>query len=79
MVPPVSRNQLIASIGIGTDDGRNQNAVLPDTVRCFHHGLVILDLKGMVLKRMQFRQRDFHYFFAAGINPAFLSRKQIID
>ena len=78
VVPPVAGNQLIAAIGIGTDDGRNQNAVLPDTVRRFHHGLVILDLKGMVLKRMQFRQGDFHYFFATGVGAAFLGGKQII-
>ena len=46
--------------------------------RQLHHGLVILDFEGVVLERMQLRQRDFPYFFQLGILAAFLSGKQVI-
>ena len=53
VVPPVAGNQLIAAIGIGTDDGRNQNAVLPDALSGVYHSFVILDFERMVLKGMK--------------------------
>ena len=50
--PPVAGDQLIAAIGVRPGDGRHQHTVLPDTLRCFQHGLIIPDLKGMVFKRV---------------------------
>lgn len=44
----------------------------------FVYSLVILDFEGMVLERMQLRQRDFPYFFQLGILAAFFGGKQVI-
>ena len=56
----------------------NQNAILLDTVCGLHHGFVILDFEWMPFERVQFRQRDFYYFFSLSIGTALLRRKQII-
>ena len=77
-VPPVTGHQLIAALRVRAGNRRNQNTVLPNTVGGLHHGLVILDFEGVVLERMQLRQRDFPYFFQLGILAAFLSGKQVI-
>ena len=77
-VPSVTGNQLIAALRVRAGNRRNQNTVLPHTVGGLHHGLVILDFEGMVLERMQLRQRDFPYFFQLGILAAFFGGKQVI-
>ena len=77
-VPPVTGNQLIAAFRVRAGNRRNQNTILPNTVGGLHHGLVILDFEGMVLERMQLRQRDFPYFFQLGILAAFFGGKQVI-
>jgi len=77
-VPPVTGNQLIAALRVRSGNRRNQHTVLLDTVCGLHHGLVILDFEGMVLERMQLRQRDFPYFFQLGILAAFFGGKQVI-
>src|SRR5699024_12409315 len=78
-VPPVSGHQLIAAVGVRAGDGRDQHAVLPDAVGGLHHGLVILDLEGVVLERVQLRQGNFQNLLPLGVRPAFLGGKQVID
>ncbi len=78
-MPPVSGYQLIAAAGVRTGDSRNKNAVLPDAVRCFHHGIIIFDLEGVSLERVQLAQRDFYHLFPPRVGAAFLGGKQIID
>ena len=58
--------------------GQQRSGVLPHTVGGLHHGLVILDFEGVVLERMQFRQRDFPYLLQLGILAAFFGGKQVI-
>ena len=52
-MPPVSGYQLIAALRVRTGDSRNQNTVLPDAVRCFHHGIIIFDFERVALERVQ--------------------------
>ena len=54
-VPPVSGYQLITALRVRSGNGRNQNAILFDTVSGLHHGSVILDFEWVVPKGMQFR------------------------
>jgi len=77
-VPSVSGHQFITTLRVRSGNRRNQNTILPNTVGGLHHGLVILDFEGMVLERMQLRQRDFPYFFQLGILAAFFGGKQVI-
>ena len=77
-VPPVSGYQLITALRVRSSNRRNQNAILLDTVCGLHHGFVILDFEWMPFERVQFRQRDFYYFFSLSIGTALLRRKQII-
>ena len=77
-VPPVSGYQLISALRVRAGNRRNQHTVLPHTVGGLHHGLVILDFEGVVLERMQFRQRDFPYLLQLGILAAFFGGKQVI-
>src|SRR5699024_5470106 len=44
-----------------------------------HHGLIVLDLKGVILEWVQLRQGNFHDFFTLGVGAAFLGGKQVID
>ena len=74
-VPPVPGDQLIAAVRVRAGNGRDQHAVLPDAVGGLHHGLVILDLEGVVLERMQLGQGDFQNLLPLGIGAAFLGRK----
>ena len=78
-VPPVPGNQLIAAIRVRAGNGRDQYAVLPDAVGGLHHGLIVLDLKGVILEWVQLRQGNFHDFFTLGVGAAFLGGKQVID
>ena len=78
-VPPVSGYQLIAAVRVWPCNGGDQNAILPDAVCGLHHGIVILDFEGMVLERVQFRQRYLHNLFPLGVGTAFLGGKQVID
>ena len=52
-MPPVSGYQLIAALRVRTGNRRDQNAVLPDAVGCFHHGIIIFDLERVSLERVQ--------------------------
>ena len=70
--------QLITALRVRSSNRRNQNAILLDTVCGLHHGFVILDFEWMPFERVQFRQRDFYYFFSLSIGMALLRRKQII-
>ena len=77
-VPSVSGHQFITALRVRSSNRRNQNAILLDTVCGLHHGFVILDFEWMPFERVQFRQRDFYYFFSLSIGTALLRRKQII-
>ena len=52
--------------------------LLLDAVGSFHHGLIILDLEGMLLERVQFRQGNFQNLLPLGVGPAFLCGEQVI-
>ena len=78
-VTPVPGHQLIAAVWVRAGDGRDQHAVLSDAVGGLHHGLVILDLEGVVLERVQLGQGDFQNLLPLGIGTAFLGGKQVID
>ena len=77
-VPPVPGYQLIAAFRVRAGNSRNQNTVLPHTVGSLHHGLVILDFKGMIFERVQLRQRNFLDLLQLGILASFFGGKQII-
>src|SRR5699024_6107297 len=57
----------------------DQHAVLPDAVGGLQHGLIVLNLEGVVLERMQLGQGNFQNLFPLGVRPAFLGGKQVID
>ena len=76
---PVPGHQLIAAVRVRAGNGRDQYAILPDAVGSLHHGLIVLDLKGVILERVQLRQGNFHDFFTLGVGAAFLGGKQVID
>ena len=77
-VPPVSGYQLITTLRVRSSNRRNQNAILLDTVSGLHHGFVILDFEWVVLKGMQFRQRNLLNLFQLCILTAFFGGEQII-
>ena len=70
--------QLITALRVWSSNRRNQNAILLDTVCGFHHGFVILDFEWVVLKGMQFRQRNLLNLFQLCILTAFFGGEQII-
>ncbi len=77
-VPPVSGYQLITALRVRSSNRRNQNTILLDTVSGLHHGFVILDFEWVVLKGMQFRQRNLLNLFQLCILTAFFGGEQII-
>ena len=77
-VTPVPGNQFIAAVRVRAGDGRDQHAVLPDAVGGLHHGLIVLDLKGVVLERVQLGQGNFQNLLPLGVGPAFLCGEQVI-
>ena len=77
-VTPVPCHQLIAAVRVRSGNGRNQYAILPDAVGGLHHGLIVLDLEGVILERVQLGQGDFQNLFPLGVGAAFLGGKQVI-
>ena len=71
-VAAVSGDNLITALWTGAGNRGNQNAILPDAVRCLHHGIIIFHLKGMILEWVQLRQRNLNNFLAACVSAAFL-------
>ena len=72
MVPPVTRDDFIAAIGIGSDDSRCQHTVFLNAFHGFLHVFVICHPEGMSLKGMQLRQRDFLYSLLLGVGARLL-------
>ena len=70
----MSGDDLIAAVLAGTDDGGDENAVLPDALRRFLHGLVVPHLEGVVGEVVQLRQREQRDFILlrsrSGLCPA---------
>ena len=56
----MSGDDLVAAVLTGTDDGGNENAVLPDALRRFLHGLVVPHLEGVIGEVVQHRQGQLH-------------------
>ena len=77
-MPPVSGYQLITAIGVRAGNLRNQHPILQDTVGSFHHGLIVLDLKGVVLERVHLDQKDLHHLFPPRVGVIFLCGEQVI-
>ena len=77
-VPPVSGHQFITALRVRAGNRRNQHTILLDTVCGFHHCFVILDFEWVVLKGMQFRQRNLLNLFQLCILTAFFGGEQII-
>jgi len=55
---PVSGDDLISAVLAGTDDSRDENAVLPDALRRFLHGFIVPYLERVVGEVVQLRQRE---------------------
>ena len=79
MMPPVSRNQLIAAVRVRTRNRGDKHAILAHAVHCVLHRRIVLNLEGMISERMQLTQRDFLHLFPLGIRSAFFRRKKVID
>ena len=58
MAAAVARYNFIPTILPGANNGRGHNAVFLDTVHHFVHLVIVTDLKGVIPKGMQFRQRQ---------------------
>lgn len=65
--PSVAGNQFITSLCSCSYQCRIKYTVTPDAFYSFIHLLIIQDIKWMVFKQEQFRQRDFDYFIHASI------------
>ena len=68
---PVSGDDLIAAVLAGTDDSRDENAVLPDALRRFLHGLVVPHLERVIWEVVQLRQREQGNFILLHGNRGF--------
>ena len=53
MMPPVSRNQLVAAVRVRTCNRGDKHAILAHAVHCVLHRRIVLDLEWMISERMQ--------------------------
>ena len=53
MMPPVSRNQLVAAVWVRTCNRGDKYAILTHTVHCVLHRRIVLNLERVILERMQ--------------------------
>ena len=58
MTAAVTRHDFIPTIFPGADNGRGHDTVFLDTVHHFVHFVIVTDLKRVIPKGMQFRQRQ---------------------
>ena len=76
MIPPDLKDgkMPVAAVLAGTDDSRDENAVLPDALRRFLHGLVVPHLERVIWEVVQLRQREQRDFILlcsrSGLCPA---------
>lgn len=68
----IGGTKLKAALWTWTGNRRNQNAILPDAVRCLHHGIIVFHLEGMILKWMQLCQWQLNNLFAALVGAALI-------
>ena len=71
-------NHFKATILFGTDDGRNQDAMLLHTVSHFHHAFVHADLERMVRKFVDQINGNILHSGLTGNLPFLLGGEQVI-
>ena len=77
-VPPVTRNDFITTVGVRTDNRRGEDSEISDTLRRFHHFLIINHTEGVSLERVQFRKRNFLHSLLLRFGSGLLGGENII-
>ena len=72
-------NHFVMPVLLGTDDGRNQNAVQFHAFRHFHHAVIHADFEGVIRKIVNLVNGDFLHSGLSGNVPFLLGGKQTID
>ena len=75
----MSRYHFIAAVRLWPNKGGNQHAILTDALDHFHHGFVLSDLEGVILKVADFFQRDLDDPFQPLLVTLRLRGKEVID